>query len=537
MATKYILMGVGGSGAKVIEAFTYLCAAGIVNLRDEYSNPAEIIVRSVDMDNKCGNRTDAMNTIESYREYADAFEPNRRFTKFANCDEPDWIAQMSDNDTLKSIIHHEGDDGISFLNAIFSGAYDDDETKDQNKKLNIGTEGRPNIGALIWGTEYDRITTTKKNTTYMQRLFKDIKPENHVKIMLVGSVIGGTGAGAMPTIVKKFYDDKINDIENKMAIENGRYTIGMCLMLPYFRFDAVKVEGLKPGDPPRRRGIDPQDLPINTQLALREYYNFFNNNRSEEKSMVDSAYIVGAHVQNKMRIFDKEGNEIEANSSTGSSDQNNPAMPTELAAALAIKHFFEKPQETHKAGVPVRKTKIVLLKSNSGTGQKAINTEQNLTWDAFPCKGGDLQVNLAKLSAFCLRYNHIIRSYAGESSHKSQLFKYDGNENLRNEIVSDTANKLETFCEYMLKWIKELELNGLPQFNFSWFDDFGHVRDIQRGLKSIEDSSNLDQGIRSSGDLGNRVKEIMEAIHKKVSDKSGGSCSFEEMINVLWELN
>jgi len=69
MAEKYVLIGVGGSGAKIVEAFTYLCAAGFMESgsKDKQDkNIPEILVRIADMDNTGGNLTRTRETIKTY---------------------------------------------------------------------------------------------------------------------------------------------------------------------------------------------------------------------------------------------------------------------------------------------------------------------------------------------------------------------------------------------------------------------------------------------------------------------------------------
>ena len=516
MGKKCVLIGVGGSGAKVVEAFTYLCAAGF--MKDKFGD-GEILVRIADMDQTGGNLTRTQDAISAYM---NGFYPPIESTalncpvKFRALQSGDssellWTIDMNENATLKTLFSDQSaggtDDGsLSLLNTLFNGAHDDsDPKKDQNIKLKIGTQGIPRIGAVAWGREYKRSVKDKDGKTaqgYMSALLKDnaIDETDEVQFVFVGSMVGGTGASAIPSIVKNLHD------EFPALFATKQYKTGIILMLPYFKFNAFKDE--RSGT---TAGVDPNDFPLNCKVALRYYKNFFENNFKNNKNVVDSAYFIGAHALDFMRMEDGSY----AKESLGGLAQRNPAMPAEVAAATSIMHYFSNNNGDSA------KTKIIFLKNDrsdkASDGAIAVTKPK---WTEFPYSK-EIRTALRRLSWFSLMWSHVVVRFAQSSTSELGLISTSCKGGAETVTQDKHYADMKRFCDAMLIWMRQLEMNDFPIDS----KKDGRIEEKQKHLNKSSFSTSSDEM------LDKKVNRILNKAQKLKGIKGK---NFSELVCRLW---
>ena len=103
----------------------------------------------------------------------------------------------------------------------------DPEEKMQN--LSEGFRARPNIGAAAM-----LATTSNEDDPFWSQIYKAIdaaKGGEEVRIFIIGSIFGGTGASGFPNIARK-----IRAIQNEKGVASN-VNIGGALMLPYFDYE------------------------------------------------------------------------------------------------------------------------------------------------------------------------------------------------------------------------------------------------------------------------------------------------------------
>jgi hypothetical protein len=141
---------------------------------------------------------------------------------------------------------------------------------------------------------------------------------NDLRVFLVGSIFGGTGAAGFPTLgseqLIKFNEQK----QAKLANGKSKVLLGGALVLPYFTF-SIDENSKEP------MFVTPNDFPIATKAAL-QYYN-------DKQLGFDQYYFIGDSLAQPVGDF-----------STGSSSQQNQPHYIELVSGLAAFDFYNQPQ-------------------------------------------------------------------------------------------------------------------------------------------------------------------------------------------------
>lgn len=311
--TRHYLIGIGGTGARVIEAVTYLCAAG--------HGPEELSLFLIDPDQGNGNLSRTKTLIGNYNECQKRFRDrnSNRVKLFRTriTTPPEsmiWSIFDDQNATLGNYIQYDNlkqsqPSLADFASVLFSG-------RELSEPLNEGFRGHPSIGAVVmaepsrakdpWKTFWNDVTTSSL--------------PNDVRVFLVGSIFGGTGAAGVPT----FGSRKMLKHNELAAFDKGsRIYLGGCLVLPYFTVD-MSAESLAENE--GSLFVTHNDFPIATKAALQ----FYDEKRDD--LAFDELYFVGDSDAEPVGSF-----------APGAKKQENRAHYIELVSALAAVDFFRAP--------------------------------------------------------------------------------------------------------------------------------------------------------------------------------------------------
>lgn len=327
MATN-ILIGIGGTGAKIVESALYLFASGI--------GPVDgVHVGLIDQDNANGNvqRTETLlnlihriqtelatggNKLDWTDENADERTsllsvPLRKL--FADANACHWRPAPEKLNTLAEILQ-EGQMTKAqkdLFDLLFrpSGAAPAD--KEQDLRLEEGYRGRAHVGsaALLSALHHD---SPEFLTTMTELMRNGSSAGGAVRIMLVGSLFGGTGAAGFPTIARSLH--KLRQPGNNQRINAEAVKIGGALMLPYFGFR----------DPEEREAnvITTAQLLPQARVAVNYYDRLI-----EQEGVFDHLYIAGWDKVISLNYHEP-----------GRGEQRNPALLPELIAAMGVADFF-----------------------------------------------------------------------------------------------------------------------------------------------------------------------------------------------------
>ena len=437
---KNYLIGIGGTGARVIEAVINLCAAGY--------GPDELSVFIVDPDAGNGNLTRTKSLIANYKKCRDALKrtENNPIFKTDIKIPPDekgfvWEIFTDKGSTLSSFINYENmkrkkKELADFASVLFS-------EQELDTQLNEGFRGHPSIGSVV-------MSNPDPDSYPFKMLFDDLAERkiNDVKVFLVGSVFGGTGAAGFPTfgskqILKYHPAAKVGDNKSKILL-------GGALVLPYFTFELDNETSEK-------MFVTANDFPLATKAAL-QYYN-------EKDLGFDEIYFIGDSLGQKVGKF-----------GVGSKKQENSPHYIELVSALAAFDFYRHDDVKDLAD------KMLFTASRESN---------KISWDSLPVsrdannirkEQGKLKMLLTTMTVFAYSYltfgkkilsvNHrdIKDTWYMENFKFNNKDPQDKEKDPRQNPNKDALDDFEKFLNNFLFWIASMD------------DDSGNVNFIDRKI-------------------------------------------------------
>ncbi|AMR28314.1 hypothetical protein A0257_15275 [Hymenobacter psoromatis] len=358
------LIGIGGTGSRVLEAFVHCCAAG-------FGPKGKVYLLLIDPDAGNGNLTRTKTLIEEYRRLRAAFkreETNAAFQTEIVIPDGDapfvWSIFDEADQTLKKYIGYtnlRSQDGplADVADLLFTQS-------ELDTKLNEGFRGHPSIGAVVMADP--------PMNEYPFKMLKDNMPSEAGagRVFLVGSIFGGTGAAGFPTLGADKVLKYNADLQTSLGGNRSKVLLGGALVLPYFDFAVDNTKG-------ETMFVTPQDFPMATKAALH-YYN-------DKQLAFDQYYFIGDSLAQKVGNF-----------STGTSTQENRPHYVELASALAAFDFFR--QEQPKEGAD----KSYFIASRE---------TPTVTWDQLPLSRygdqlaglrSDFRRDIGDFTLFCYTY-------------------------------------------------------------------------------------------------------------------------------------
>ena len=294
-----ILLGVGGTGSKVVEAMVHCFAAGL--------GPGSVHIGFVDQDKSNGNVERALETVEAACEARSHWrQPGGDHQidsgPLLECEisllEPKlWTPYPKPETRLFQALEILDEDRSAFDLLYLPGE------AEQDLKLRIGFQAKAHVGAAAIAAAVDPADPFWQS---IKALIEQAEAGTPVNILLAGSVFGGTGAAGFPTIARL--------LRGLCQGTRGRVRFGGVLMLPYFEFG-------EPAEPTaaRFREILPQ-----TRGALRYYANLL-----QREPVFDELYLLGWDKYFRLGY-----------GQAGSGAQKNPALVPELLAAMAGSRFL-----------------------------------------------------------------------------------------------------------------------------------------------------------------------------------------------------
>jgi len=301
------LIGIGGTGAKCIEAVIQMSAAGLFGRKS-----CKTIL--VDLDSANGSLGRCLTTLQHYL--------NCRSINLGGID-----AFSTDLSPYEQRVWNPLPEAATrSLGAFYS--YDDPNERNQDSArlmealyapehiklpLNEGFRGVTSVGAAIMAGTVD-LNLEEPWSDLFENLQHDAANSGGANVLLVGSIFGGTGAAGIPTIGRL-----IANHLRQADIRNVR--LGAILILPYFSFSSVEGEAIQ---------ADSGKFLPSAQAAL-DYY----NDRTYLDVFDGGVYLMGEDSIAKVTV-----------ASVGGRDQQNDPHPIELYAALAALDFFDNPEDT-----------------------------------------------------------------------------------------------------------------------------------------------------------------------------------------------
>ncbi len=317
-----VLLGVGGTGAKVVESALHVLLSGFGP--DE--GPTEVHVGLVDQDAANGNTVRTKELLDSIvrlqtdlrpggpdpLDHGDAARPGSPFARVKLrplFEGGVWRPASGERQTLAQLLERNslGPDHKGLFDALFLPG-----EEEQDMPLGLGYRGRAHLGSAAL---LDSLTPDSEFVRRLAELMDQTGQGRTLRLFIVGSAFGGTGAAGFPTLSRTLH-------RMRRDTPRGRtrdVRIGGCLMLPYFGFSDPADEGANV--------VRASELLPQTRTALEFYDRLLED---PEARPFDRLYLTGWSRWFQLG-YHRAGNR----------DQVNPPLAPELVGALAAIAFLQ----------------------------------------------------------------------------------------------------------------------------------------------------------------------------------------------------
>jgi hypothetical protein len=505
---NYYVIGIGGTGAKCVEALIHLSAGGLMP-------EGELYVVFVDPDKSNGNLERASITLQQYSNCKKlklgktdllkteiiADKPNV-WSPFENEIRPS-LANFFHYNTLKQ----NNKVAAQLFDVLYSPA-------EKETSLEKGFRGHPSIGAAVMA-ETVKLGEEEPWQTFYTKIKQDIKTGLGAKIFLLGSIFGGTGASGFPTIAR-LIRDKLETLQEGKQTPLGNIELSGALVLPYFSFifEGQDIE-LK---------AKSEDFMINTQAGLKYYH------QKSYSKIYNGIYLFG----------DKTQNPVSTASPGGNTQKNDPHF-IELYAALSAIDLFGK-------------------ENLQNCYMVARRNQNQLIWSDLPDNrsGSVIKHKIGRLTRFAFAYLSVyypmledIRKN-GKSYRAPWFIDFFERENisLDNSATQKSINDIKEYCETFLLWIANIHISAKSEdIQLVNYNAFAKKDDKNRAVLlqdfKLDTFSNLT--IPLGSEKPNELSRLWETIcNTKVRDSNAvgigrfihalyRECALEEKITKLHE--
>lgn len=493
---SYNLILLGGTGARCGEIFVHMCANGYVDVK-------AVNILYIDSDTKNGNAVYFKQLVKVYRECREKYlikeSPIPCFFR-------PQIHLMIENPVrgttyFKDLVNKPGVNikGLNGAEMLMKALYSEEECE---MKVSDGFFAHPNVGAALFAANIEAIMERfLKIVTIAQRDMKKIK------IFMIGSIFGGTGASSLPTISKYLKNKLFGDSDNKLIGEQMQ--IGGCMALPYFSFarDELTEEVYLKDD----IEIQADKFVTKTKAALN-YYKYIDGDY--EYNIFDKLYILG-----------DDRREIRGNYETAGSKQRNLPHIVEFYAAMAGATFFESKigEKGHYFGV-VSKDKI---------GWKDIYKKTEGFFNFFIMMRFSIVMrSLILEEMFDYTENNKMRKTASAIPWYYDFLDGKGkSSDMKEDRLYGKFESIAFYCSEYIRWFAELNISNIDKLNIPDKIEYEKEENRRKDPKPYEESdvdedleffskrlviSQYVNNLISSGALkGNYTKDVRKNIYKE----------------------
>jgi hypothetical protein len=413
--SKLHVIGVGGTGHKVLSAVVHLAACGAFKGKLGSSEINEISVLTIDADDANGNLTQTKTVLSSYRSFREALgggdalglvsiEPVHEKINL-----PLYKENKKSLSRAFNIPQYSGSDDDAFIRFLYS----DDEIE---VEFDQGFYGHTSIGTLM-------VKDILKESDVWKDLINKINDDDFV--FVTGSIFGGTGASSIPVLLEELSSHKRKAVNFKLAA---------LLLNPYFKTAGeIKEDGL----------LKPDSENFNIKAKTSLYYYYMQN----QYKKTDALYIIGESEQN----FSFEA------ASRGSANQRNKAHPIELFAAAALIDFIrESPDRDDNKIIAAYRAKK--------------DADYCYTWDMIAKILPELPKRIQNTVKAAIFYNKVVYSDIAHGTAAAGWQKYydegeDGLDKKRDSKQQLYYENVRKYCSLLTSWVYDIHKCNKKEIN------------------------------------------------------------------------
>lgn len=314
---KTFIFAIGGTGARVLRSLTMLMASGVKGMTEDV---CPIII---DYDLHNGDKDRAITCMKKYSEIQNLvangdgakledYNWYRPYfsTKIGQLNGiTNWSWQFNLRKEMESLKYSDYIDydnvnlyaptSQDFVNCLYDSNINSVYTE-LNLNMKEGFQGNPNIGSVVFNDLKGRPEFNAFSNSFRAG----------DRIVVIGSIFGGTGSSGIPKIVSA--------IRNHSKADIKKASLSVVLVLPYFAVNSSNDKEIS---------IKSNIFNSKTKAALNYY------ERSGLNAQINSIYYVGDKVQTKVEPH------------LGNKEQKNNAHIVELIGAMSVAHFITSGQK------------------------------------------------------------------------------------------------------------------------------------------------------------------------------------------------
>ena len=316
MALSYYVIAVGGTGNKILESVVYgACVDAFYTLEGKRRAPLpRVDALVVDVDASCGNTTRARQAAEYYESvracFGDLPIPRRGFhTRLVS---ERWSMNMSRRAASVAGLTQNHKDERLLARALFTRT-------EAELDYGEGFRGHPDLGVMFFADLLNHLDDGQPDemTALLDRMQSELDNGETVRVILCGSIFGGTGASGIPTISRYL----------RQRFDDDNFVLGAVLMLPYYKVPAASQNE-------ELEIVVKSSTFLDKARTALQYYGMEGMIRSGEddrEGVYDALYLLGLPEEAFVttRLY-----------STGSQSQENDAHLLEWLASRCVARFF-----------------------------------------------------------------------------------------------------------------------------------------------------------------------------------------------------
>lgn len=314
---KTFIFAIGGTGSRVLRSLTMLMASGVKGMTED------ICPIIIDYDLHNGDKYRAITCMKKYSEIqnlvangegAKLEDSNNGYrpyfsTKIGQLNGiTNWSWQFNLRKEIESLKYSDYIDydkvnlyapiSQDFVNCLYDSNINS-VYAELNLNMKEGFQGNPNIGSVVFND--------LKGCPEFNAFSNSFRAGD--RIVVIGSIFGGTGSSGIPKIVSA--------IRNHSKADIKKASLSVVLVLPYFAVNSSNDKEIS---------IKSNIFNSKTKAALNYY------ERSGLNAQINSIYYVGDKVQTKVEPH------------LGNKEQKNNAHIVELIGAMSVAHFITSAQ-------------------------------------------------------------------------------------------------------------------------------------------------------------------------------------------------
>jgi hypothetical protein len=314
MSNELFLITGGGTGAKVAEALTHLCAAGL--------GPKRAHVLLIDSDTANGNLARATATARAYQQmerWPWSVRAEVRQGPLGLRRSEVWLEMFG----TELFVYEVTEQIQTVLNGGLETAADSEsmrllldllyDASEQETDCSDGFRARPNLGCLLLADHLEARLPEKARDFLAAMHNAARNAQGRIPVVVCASVFGGTGASLLP-IARRSVERALE----RLGLEKDqlrRFEWGAVKLLPHYQ----------PSE--RRDSVDPDRFLLDTASALQFYSTVYDT--TAPGARYDAIFVVGSDNPGRNRV----------RSVLGEGRQANPAYFEEFLAALSVLRF------------------------------------------------------------------------------------------------------------------------------------------------------------------------------------------------------